>query len=97
MLLKLLIKLNESAVQLRTRDGDTSSSFLIVHNHFCLCVCVSFQMEFKVIFKFSVEHCIMHILNIEAKITIKCFQNGFMDTQKRLSTIIKLSSSRDPG
>lgn len=60
-------------------------------------VCVSFQMEFKVIFKFSVKHCIMQILNIEAKITTKCLQNGFMNTQKRLSTIIMLSSSRDPG
>lgn len=63
----------------------------------CVCVCLSFKMEFKVIFKFSVKHCIMQILNIDAKITIKCLKNGFMNAQKTLSTIIKLSSPRDPG
>lgn len=70
-----------------------SQLFLFV----CVCVCVSFKMEFKVLSKFSVKHCIMQILDIDAKITIKCLKNGFMKAQKRLSTIIKLSSSRDPG
>lgn len=70
---------------------------LLLFTIISVCVCVSFKMEFKVIFKFSVKHYIMQILNIDAKITIKCLKNGFMNAQKRLSTIIKLSSPRDPG